>query len=54
MLRGNKEASLAAWLEASGSAPSQSRSARVERNTEKLRCWDPSATDVPHDLGCIT
>lgn len=54
MLRGNKEASPSARLEASSSAPSQSRGARVERNTEKSKCRDPSATDVLHDLGCVT
>ncbi|XP_074971638.1 macrophage colony-stimulating factor 1 isoform X2 [Phalacrocorax aristotelis] len=54
MLRGNKEASPLARLEASGSAPSQSPSAWVEHNVEKLRCRNPSATDVLHDLGCVT
>lgn len=54
MLRGNKEASLSARLEASGSAPSQSPSAWVEHDMEKLRHWDLSATNVLHDLDRVT
>lgn len=49
MLRGNKEASPSAQLEASIWAPSQNPSARVERNMEKSRRRDHSATDVLHD-----
>lgn len=49
MLRGNKESSPSAQLEASIRAPSQNPSARVEHNMEKSRRRDRSATDVLHD-----
>jgi len=54
MMRENEEASPSARLEASGSAPSQSPSARLGCHMEKSRRRDPSATEVLHDLGLVT